>query len=294
MAKEKDSVNCSICNEDAYFWNTKNSYNIYKCNNCGFAQVRPVLKVTDIREIYTNFGHNDVNIKSLSDIELSEKEYPNSTLDAERIVKKVIQYNILNRRKVLDIGAGYGFFTKEFLKNGFLVDAIELAENEQRIFKELNSFTPHRCTFEEYNTSDTYTTILMSQILEHVRDPEEWIKKSNNLLEKGGLLVLALPHFDSIFRYILQKREPFICPPFHLNYFNKKSLTVLLKRNGFKIIKFHTISRIPFKRIFKRYKIPRIITSIVSGICINCLNLIDIIERGSMINVYAIKVHSNS
>ena len=169
----------------------------------------------------------------------------------------------------------------------FKVDAIEMAANEGKIFKELNGFEPYNCAFEEYKTDKLYSHILMSQILEHVIDPEDWIKRANALLEKEGLLIIALPNFGSIFKKVMREKEPFIIPPYHLNYFTKKSLSQLLKRNGFEIIEYKTISRLPFKKIFSKFPAP--VVSIFSILGNFVLKVIDFLSMGSIINVYARK-----
>ena len=282
---------CSICYEPVIFWTKKGAYSIFECPTCGFGQVLPKLTLADIHVLYDQSGHDSQEVKrknvELPDVLNKEKEYPNSTIDAKNIFQTCLSISRSPLKSLLDIGAGYGFFSHEFLKQGFKVDAIEMAANEGKIFKELNGFEPYNCAFEEYKTDKLYSHILMSQILEHVIDPEDWIKRANALLEKEGLLIIALPNFGSIFKKVMHEKEPFIIPPYHLNYFTKKSLSQLLERNGFDIIEYKTISRLPFKKIFSKFPTPVVSVLTILGNIV--LKVIDFLSMGAIINVYARK-----
>lgn len=86
----------------------------------------------------------------------------------------------------------------------------------------MTGIAPVSTTFEEFKSERSYGVILMSQILEHASDPVAWMKKTHNLLELGGILAIAVPHFDSFTRRLMQEKEFYIIPPEHLNYFKKK------------------------------------------------------------------------
>jgi hypothetical protein len=106
----------------------------------------------------------------------------------------------------------------------------------------------------------------------------------------GGVLIVALPNFQSIFRKILQENDPYICPPNHLNFFDCHNLTDLLKKHHFTVeIKQH-ISRIPAQSFEKRLSFlgkPGI--SAIHRASSMSLRLFDILHMGMMVNIYAKK-----
>ena len=131
----------------------------------------------------------------------------------------------------------------------------------------------------------------MSQILEHALDVNQWTKKAYALLRDSGMLVVALPNFDSIFRRVMQENEPFICPPAHLNFFNPTSLTNLLEKHGFKVEETQWVSRLPTTTFEKR--LPGFIKPalpLVSAVSDATLKVIDTLRLGMIINVYARKI----
>ena len=127
----------------------------------------------------------------------------------------------------------------------------------------------------------------MSQILEHAHDVNEWLSRAAKLLRRGGVLAVALPNFQSIFRRILQHRDPYICPPAHLNFFGPTNLTLLFEKHGFQVTGMQWTTRMPTSVIAKRMAIGE---SIISMLPLKMLmNLIDRARLGMMITVYGIK-----
>ena len=192
----------------------------------------------------------------------------------------------------MDVGCGYGFFSREALSAGFDVIALELADNERKITKELTGLEATACSFEAFEcTPESLGVIFMSQILEHALDVNQWIKRSRDLLVDDGILAIALPNFGSIFRIIMQENEPYICPPAHLNFFCQNSLRTLLELHGFEVEAVHWISRIP-KRAFAK-RLPRLgkpLAPLFNVASLASLKIIDALRLGMMINVYARKV----
>jgi 2-polyprenyl-3-methyl-5-hydroxy-6-metoxy-1,4-benzoquinol methylase len=285
---------CNLCQSPTRLWVKKNNYGIYECANCGLGQVRPTVTIDLIKKIYASSGHDTPDVKrekkTLNDVYEQERIYPNSVLDAQRLSENAVKFWKGGELKLLDIGAGYGFFSKAFIQKGFTVSAIELAEQESRLYYEMNNIKPQQVVFEEFNGIDnSFSHILMSQILEHVIDPIDWVERSYKLLKPNGILIIALPHFNSIFRKVMQSKEPYITPPYHLNYFTRKSLSTLLQSKGFEVVHYQTISRIPFPKVFGKMGIPSFLIPFFVFLGNIALNLIDALNYGAIINIYAQK-----
>jgi len=294
--------NCPICSSRISEWKTKETdtgkYRIDRCVACGYAFVNPRPSFEFLMRYYSSHGHShnkDTDNKSLELILEKEKHYPNSTIDARRIIKTIIGLSPDNQKKnFLDVGCGYGFFTSEALRNKFEVVALELASTEREIAIQMTGLIPVSTSFEEFEYErESFSTILMSQILEHAFDIRSWISKANNLLIVNGLLVIALPNFDSIFRLIMNENEPFICPPTHLNFFSPKNISFFLESQGFKVEKIQYVSRIPPQTFEKRIPMPaKMALPIINGMTGLTLKLLDVLHLGMIINVYARKTNT--
>ena len=256
---------CPVCSSSIKRWRVKrvgnDEYNLDLCDSCGYCFVNPRPSFQFLMSYYSAVGHscNDFlsEPKTLSSVLAQEQDDPNSTTDAIRLVSTIRSLVKNDNNRFLDFGCGYGFFSREALSAGFDVIALELADNERKITKELTGLEATACSFEAFEcTPESLGVIFMSQILEHALDVNQWIKRSRDLLVDDGILAIALPNFGSIFRIIMQENEPYICPPAHLNFFCQNSLRTLLELHGFEVEAVHWISRIP-KRAFAK-RLPRL------------------------------------
>lgn len=286
---------CLICGERAELWGEKRSqeevFEIYRCcsSDCGFSfsAFRPTPE--DISRIYGKSGHGSTTRADISQILRLEKEYPNSTLDSERIISEIrLQLDPVVGNDLLDIGAGYGFFSKCAIQAGFNVTALEFAAAESQIFKEITGVTPVESSFEDYAAGEkAFSAILMSQVLEHASDFDLWIRKAATALKPGGILAVAVPNYNSLIRYILGINEPHICPPEHVNFFTEKSLGRLLDKHGFFVQKAHTISRLNPSTLSRRVHAGKPGEILLRPFIATISGLMDAANMGMYLNIYA-------
>ncbi len=302
-SEQKQYNVCPICSSAIKTWRVKrvgsDTYNLDLCGTCGYSFVNPRPSLQFLMDYYSSFGHGHVGAGNeapdLKTVLAKEQNDPNSTVDAKRLIK-TIKSLVKNHKsnRFLDVGCGYGFFSKEALNAGFDVVALELAKNERAIAKEITGLNPAATSFEEFECApESLGVVFMSQILEHALDVNLWIKKSRDFLVNDGIIAIALPNYGSIFRMIMQENEPYICPPAHLNFFNPQSLSRLLENHGFKIEAVQWISRIP-KRTFEK-RLPRLVKPLLPVIDVASsasLKIVDALHLGMMINVYGRKLNA--
>jgi SAM-dependent methyltransferase len=292
---------CPVCGASIQFWRLKQvenlCYRLDLCSICGYCFVNPRPSLEFLMRYYSTSGYRPIDTLgetlSVQNVMEGERLYPNSTLDAKSMLKTI---QTLSRpttsKRFLDVGCGYGFFSKEAIGAGFDVRALELARNERNIAQQLTELTPIASSFEDYQCEpDSLGVILMSQILEHAIDVNLWIQKAHQMLEKNGLLAIAVPNYGSLFRKVLQESDPFICPPVHLNFFNPRSLSLLLKKHGFEVMRTEWISRLPqsaFEKRLPSFTKPLLpLVQLGSNFFLAC---IDQLRMGMIIRLYSRKI----
>jgi 2-polyprenyl-3-methyl-5-hydroxy-6-metoxy-1,4-benzoquinol methylase len=268
------------------------------CRECSFAFVNPRPSLASLTDYYSRLGfvtNVTTEAPTMGSIMAEEEEDPNSILDAKRLTHTtagLLKAQGKDLGRFLDIGCGYGFFAVEAIRQGFEVTALDLSTNKRKVMNEITGLEPVASSFEDYECApDSFSAILMSQILEHVCDINQWLDKARTILEEGGVVAIALPNFDNAFRYLLHENSPYIMPPEHLNYFNAKSLSNLLEKHGFKVEKVEWVTRIP-KRIIRK-KLPSAAGSLVPLVNIlakGASGLLDSMHLGLMLNVYGRKI----
>jgi SAM-dependent methyltransferase len=215
-----------------------------------------------------------------------EREFPNSVLDAARIAEECKA--LAPGTQFLDIGAGYGFFSRAAMDRGFDVTAIEPTKECRDIFRIMNGCDPLpgmlSAEFVRANPG-RFHVVLMSQVLEHVVDLESTVRQISELLASNGIAVIAVPHIRSWLARVQGKRDMFITPPEHLNFFSAAGLSALFKQHGFHCCKIHTVSRLNVSRVSKKIGVPvagRLIAkSLHAG-----LRMSDRFDKGMFLNAY--------
>ena len=71
-------------------------------------------------------------------------------------------------------------------------------------------------------------------------DPKLFLKKVYNLLNKKGVFYFTTLNGMGFDIQVLGKNSNAIYPPYHLNFFNPKSIEILLRKIGFKNIQIDT------------------------------------------------------
>lgn len=294
---------CVCCGSTAgKLWGAKHvngaNWSLDRCPRCGYCYVwpRPSWQVVDAfyRE---HGGHGRSSARQLSPSEILSREEaaPNSMIDAKSIVDGLARRlsdaaqgaRGRSAPSLLDVGCGYGFFSRQARARGFEVTAIEMSDHEATVAREIAGVDPLRIAFEEFDCSKTFDAILMSQVLEHALDPDLWIQRSHRLLRPGGALAIAVPNFGGIFRLLLGIRDFMIIPPAHLNYFDPRSLASLLRRRGFGNIRVVHVTRIPPDTLRRRLGPSKLLGAPAVAVGKVLCRGVDAAGIGAIINVYA-------
>src|SRR6185437_11195440 len=69
-------------------------------------------------------------------------------------------------------------------------------------------------------------------VIEHVRDPADFLERVRRVLKPGGVVFIATPSIDSWSARLLG-RQWMEYKPEHLFYFNPATLTRLMERSGY-------------------------------------------------------------
>lgn len=269
-------------------------FSLWRCNFCqtGFMNPQPTKEYLDL--IYNKSGHGLTGPISFEEVIKGETEYPNATVDAKRLVEraKIIMAG-KEGLKALDIGSGYGFFTNAALKAGFRVLAVNPGKWENEIFEKLNGFSPVPQFFEEVDFGpEKFDLVILSQVLEHVGEPLGFLVKILSILNKAGIIAVAVPNVDSILVKLMKSKDNgCLWVPEHLTYFSKKGLISILDRAGFAIKAHMYISRIPYNSLSKRFNlknIPRwLVNTMVRSLQKPPLKIINKLGFGFIHNIWA-------
>ena len=133
--------------------------------------------------------------------------------------------------------------------------------------------------------ADRYAVVLLSHVLEHMRDVNSVVPGLRRMLTARGICVIAVPHFGSLISKVQGRNDMFITPPEHLSYFSRAGLTRLFIRHGFECCRIETISRFDGSRLKRKLRVPGL-GVLASGALWAVLSAMDKTDRGTMLNAY--------
>ncbi len=214
-------------------------HSIYRCENCGFGRTIPGLTKDDIGRFYSKY----YPLLSVNPTLLQKSVHiPSKVMLWLKGNDNTAHFHIKPNSTVLDVGSGSGISILEIQKLGGKAYGVEPDPNAQRIAKELQM-----SVFQGFITDNPFPNlkfdfITASQVLEHDPTPNKFLIAAKNKLKKNGLIILGFPNMDSINRKIFGSRWLHWHVPYHLNFFTQKSISILAKSAGLKIVKIRTIT----------------------------------------------------
>lgn len=214
--------------------------------------------------IYNDFGYYEIKHKPSSD-ELADyyknkyfqdynhgnykKEYADSEIDFFKLkyIQKEICVNKLlsdsrGKRSLLDIGCGEGWALSVFHERNWNVTGVDYSDFGVSVHNP--EFVTNVITGEILESVDRlilqgrkFDCILLDNVLEHLLDPLQLLKKLKILSSEKCILIIEVPNDFSLLQKDLLKRkkiskEHWVVVPDHISYFNKKGLENLCVAAG--------------------------------------------------------------
>lgn len=138
---------------------------------------------------------------------------------------------------VLDFGAGQGALLRQMTARGCRAYGTDFSPEACANLAKAGFDV---CTIEDIESGryDGYfDTIVLSQVFEHLNDPQRYLALFHRLLKPRGALILALPNLDSIYRRWFGVFWSGYHAPYHLYHYSARSLNLLLSKENFKCSK---------------------------------------------------------
>lgn len=154
-------------------------------------------------------------------------------------------------RRVLDLGCGGGGFLVEAKAAGFDVMGLELSRGLAEYVTRTYGIPVHQGLVEDPAFADErFDVILSSQVFEHLLDPQATLHTVRGHLNPGGLLLIEVPNLRDVREQLSRGRT---MDDAHLFYFNRDSLTLLLRNEGLQVVEVHEGLR-PFRFLGERVR----------------------------------------
>ena len=247
----KSKKKCSSCNsknlkvlyenlyDKDYFIEGK--FSILKCENCGLEVINPLLNEKQLGKYYPAKDYYSYNKHSKLAIlyhKISSYYYSRKNFFVNIILwpfsSLLYHYRFEPGKNLLEIGCGNGLQLAFYKKYGLNTNGLEpygltLTNEERKLGIERKSVINANFPKEKFDY------IIMKEVLEHIPNSNEVLKKCYYWLKKGGRLIIVIPNEESLWQKIFKKNWYGYDVPRHVYVYNPKSIKILLEKRGFKI-----------------------------------------------------------
>ncbi|MEL4307047.1 class I SAM-dependent methyltransferase [Joostella sp. CR20] len=209
---------------------TNEQFNIVTTNIDGLLKTSPTPTKEKIGNYYQSenyISHTDAKKTLVDNIYQIVKSY--SLNKKYKLLKKLNP----EAKTLLDIGSGTGDFIS-YCKKGF--DCYGTEPSEVAREKSISKGNKVVVSTEELEIKK-FDIITMWHVLEHVHDLELQIKKLNELLNKNGAIIIAVPNYKSEDAKHYKEHWAAYDVPRHIWHFDKHSFKELFKKENLFVVK---------------------------------------------------------
>jgi 2-polyprenyl-3-methyl-5-hydroxy-6-metoxy-1,4-benzoquinol methylase len=140
---------------------------------------------------------------------------------------------------LFEVGIGGGECLLAAREIGYRCAGLDVVPGFVRKARDLYGLDVESCDFVEYETEQKWDVLIMGDVLEHVSDPILAIEKAASILMEDGVLWISTPNYESAFSRVVGHDDPMRREPYHVNYFSRESLYLLLERAGLEPVDYH-------------------------------------------------------
>ena len=161
-----------------------------------------------------------------------------------KLLEQAIRRHSIVGGDFVEVGAAHGLFCEEMAKLGHFdkIVAIEptplLAEECSRL-----GFNTFNAPWEDVVLERPASFVACFEVIEHLYDPAAFLSWCHSSLSAKGHVLLTCPNIEG-FETMLLGRKSGAIDHEHLNLFNPKSISLLLRRCGFEVVECSTPGRL--------------------------------------------------
>ena len=196
------------------------------CTSCGLVWVDPRPKQDELSEFYAERYRSEYK-------GAYEPKFKHCWREMHRAISRVDRFREAYHKggRVLDVGAGAGFFSYVLSKNGVNVEGVEPNKGYSKFARDVLGVSAVRTGYlEDMVGQGTFEVITINHVFEHLSNPFDSLRHMRDLLSAGGRLVIEVPN---IFAAYHSPRKVFHVG--HLYWFSPATLEALAVKAGFSI-----------------------------------------------------------
>jgi len=221
---------CRICRSDRLRYAfSRDGLRLEQCEDCGLLFQNPQPSDEELAKIYSQhyFLTGDTETDRAITVGMKRRT-------AERYLDLIRDYAAGGR--LLEVGCGEGDLLQAARDAGFDVVGVEINEHAAAVAE--NKVGPaciYRGDLSDLRSADPFDVCVLSDVIEHTRDPLAMLAQVQTMLRPDGVLFMALPSLDSWSARLLKSRWMEFKEE-HLFHFDRNTVENALFAVGFERI----------------------------------------------------------
>ena len=234
-------VACPLCSEGGVrrrivntVWEAPDAA-VYQCSACEIIFIYPIVSLEEEKAFYeTEFAHYMMERGAPGETK-PEEHFEKNQPEGKRRWSNLRSY-LQPDMRVLEIGSSTGFLLAEIEPDVSSVTGIEPG-HLYREYANQRKIKTYAGLSEV--CGQCFDLILAYYVVEHLRNPVEFLSQLHDLLNPGGHLAMEVPNVnDALVRfYQLDSFDRFYWQKAHYFNYSQRTLTMVLTRAGFSIIR---------------------------------------------------------
>jgi 2-polyprenyl-3-methyl-5-hydroxy-6-metoxy-1,4-benzoquinol methylase len=241
---------CSLCSSESaetlivlhdYGHNIPGQFPLVRCRVCGLMYLTPRPQPTEISKYYPdNYAPYKTAIEDEHFTLMRWKRRQNIG-KYRRVIER---FAPAAPKFIVDLGCSTGIFLSEMRSAGWKVQGIELSSSAVHYARErykLEVFQGRLVDVYEEIPAASVSAVTMWDVLEHTYDPLRILQIINTRMISEGVVVITIPHWESLDRKLFGEYWIGYDAPRHLYVFTQDVLRKLLMLAGFEILQMRCL-----------------------------------------------------
>jgi 2-polyprenyl-3-methyl-5-hydroxy-6-metoxy-1,4-benzoquinol methylase len=216
----------------------------YACQTCRFTFIYPFPDDRSLLNRYEDYGERYYSVDGVKEYLLS----PNHSRREIALLRRTTKPG-----KLLDVGCSVGGFVRAASERGYAAEGIDISLQSVAIGQE-QGLNIRNGNFLSATFPAQFDVITMWATLEHLPDPNRYVRRAREQLRRGGMLLASVPNFSGITQRLIGAKDRYVGID-HLNYWTAHGFAAYLAQFGFQITEFVTFGFNPITLI-KDWKNP--------------------------------------
>ena len=152
--------------------------------------------------------------------------------------------------RLIELGSARGHLLYSLRQIGYSVQGLEISVDAVAASRAAYEVPVFNGTAEEYLATGhpgAFDVALACTVIEHVGAPNEFVEACGSLLKPDGILVMDMPNIDSVNAEAAGPAWD-LFQKYHIYLFSPTTITLLLERHQFEVIRTFTYDNSPFGR----------------------------------------------